>query len=40
MLGFEGVGQFSTLFRKIEGLTPRQFRAENQMKYKGGLTRR
>ena len=39
MLGFESVGQFSTLFRKIEGLTPRQFRAENQMSYNGRLPR-
>ena len=39
MLGFESVGQFSTLFRKIEGLTPRQFRAENQMTYNGRLPR-
>ena len=29
-LGFESVGQFSTLFRKIEGITPRQFRNENR----------
>jgi AraC-like DNA-binding protein len=29
-LGFESVGQFSTLFRKIEGQTPRQFRDENR----------
>lgn len=39
MLGFESVGQFSTLFRKNEGLTPRQFRAENQMTYNGRLPR-
>ena len=32
-LGFESVGQFSTLFRKIEGVTPRQFRGENKMEY-------
>lgn len=31
MLGFESVGQFSTLFRKIEDTTPRQFREENRM---------
>ena len=30
-LGFESVGQFSTLFRKIEGITPRQFRDENRL---------
>jgi AraC-like DNA-binding protein len=39
MLGFESVGQFSTLFRKIEGVTPRQFRNENQMAYGGQLMR-
>ena len=39
MLGFESVGQFSTLFRKIEGVTPRQFRKENQMAYGGQLMR-
>lgn len=32
-LGFESVGQFSTLFRKIEGITPRQFRDENKLSY-------
>ena len=32
-LGFESVGQFSTLFRKIEGITPRQFRDENKLIY-------
>lgn len=32
-LGFESVGQFSTLFRKIEGITPRQFRDENKLTY-------
>ncbi len=32
-LGFENVGQFSTLFRKIEGTTPRQFRDENKLSY-------
>ena len=32
-LGFESVGQFSTLFRKIEGITPSQFREENQLSY-------
>lgn len=32
-LGFESVGQFSTLFRKIEGVTPRQFRGENRLSY-------
>ena len=32
-LGFESVGQFSTLFRKIEGVTPRQFRTENRLSY-------
>ena len=32
-LGFESVGQFSTLFRKIEGITPRQFREENKLSY-------
>ena len=32
-LGFESVGQFSTLFRKIEGITPRQFRDENRLSY-------
>ncbi|MBO4935608.1 MAG: AraC family transcriptional regulator [Alistipes sp.] len=32
-LGFESVGQFSTLFRKIEGITPRQFREENRLSY-------
>jgi AraC-like DNA-binding protein len=32
-LGFESVGQFSTLFRKIEGVTPRQFRDENKLSY-------
>lgn len=34
MLGFESVGQFSTIFRKIEGSTPRQFREENKLSYK------
>jgi AraC-like DNA-binding protein len=34
-LGFESVGQFSTLFRKIEGVTPRQFRDENRLSYNG-----
>lgn len=34
ILGFESVGQFSTLFRKIEGVTPRQFRGGNKMSYK------
>lgn len=29
VLGFENVGQFSTAFRKIEGVTPRQFREGN-----------
>lgn len=29
MLGFENVGQFSTAFRKMEGITPRQFREGN-----------
>lgn len=29
MLGFENVGQFSTAFRKMEGVTPRQFREGN-----------
>jgi AraC-like DNA-binding protein len=33
VLGFESVGQFSTLFRKIEGITPRQFRDENKLSY-------
>ena len=33
VLGFESVGQFSTLFRKIEGITPRQFREENRLSY-------
>lgn len=33
LLGFESVGQFSTLFRKIEGVTPRQFRDENKLSY-------
>lgn len=32
-LGFESVGQFSTLFRKIEGITPSQFREENRLSY-------
>lgn len=32
-LGFESVGQFSTLFRKIEGTSPRQFREENRLSY-------
>ena len=32
-LGFESVGQFSTLFRKIEGTTPSQFRNENILSY-------
>lgn len=34
-LGFESVGQFSTLFRKIEGITPGQFREENRLSYNG-----
>ena len=34
LLGFESVGQFSTIFRKIEGSTPRQFREENKLSYK------
>ena len=34
LLGFESVGQFSTIFRKIEGATPRQFRGENKLTYK------
>lgn len=34
LLGFESVGQFSTIFRKIEGSTPRQFRDENKLSYK------
>ena len=29
MLGFENAGQFSTAFRKMEGITPRQFRDGN-----------
>lgn len=29
MLGFENAGQFSTIFRKTEGITPRQFREKN-----------
>lgn len=29
MLGFENAGQFSTIFRKIEGIPPRQFREGN-----------
>ncbi len=33
LLGFESVGQFSTIFRKIEGSTPRQFREENRLSY-------
>lgn len=33
MLGFESVGQFSTIFRKIEGSTPRQFREDNRLPY-------
>ena len=33
LLGFESVGQFSTIFRKIEGATPRQFREENRLSY-------
>ena len=32
-LGFESVGQFSTLFRKIEGVTPSRFRDENRLSY-------
>ncbi|MBR2608074.1 MAG: AraC family transcriptional regulator [Bacteroidaceae bacterium] len=32
-LGFESVGQFSTLFRKVEGITPRQFREGNRLTY-------
>ncbi len=32
-LGFESVGQFSTLFRKIEGITPRQFRESHRHTY-------
>lgn len=32
ILGFENVGQFSTAFRKIEGVTPRQFRGGNRKK--------
>lgn len=31
ILGFESVGQFSTLFRKIEGITPRQFCKDNRI---------
>lgn len=34
-LGFESVGQFSTLFRKMEGVTPRLFREENRLPYNG-----
>lgn len=34
LLGFESVGQFSTIFRKIENTTPRQFREENKLAYK------
>ncbi len=33
ILGFDSVGQFSTLFHKIEGITPRQFREENKLSY-------
>jgi AraC-like DNA-binding protein len=33
ILGFENVGQFSTLFRKIEGITPREFRDKNKLSY-------
>jgi AraC-like DNA-binding protein len=29
-LGFESVGQFSTLFRKVEGVTPSRFREERK----------
>ena len=32
-LGFESVGQFSTMFRKREGVTPRQFREGNRLAY-------
>lgn len=32
-LGFESVGQFSTLFRKVEGVTPTRFREENKLTY-------
>lgn len=38
MLGFESVGQFSTLFRKIESVTPRQFRGENKMSYNNDVS--
>ncbi|MBQ5843878.1 MAG: AraC family transcriptional regulator [Alistipes sp.] len=31
-LGFENTGHFSTLFRKMEGQSPRQFRDENRLK--------
>lgn len=31
-LGFETVGQFSTSFRKMEGITPRRFREENRLR--------
>ena len=30
-LGFENVGQFSTAFRKMEGITPRRFRDDNRL---------
>ena len=33
-LGFENVGQFSTAFRKMEGVTPRQFREDNRLKHR------
>uniref|UniRef100_UPI004055C659 AraC family transcriptional regulator n=1 Tax=Alistipes sp. TaxID=1872444 RepID=UPI004055C659 len=32
ILGFENVGQFSTAFRRVEGISPRQFRNENSKK--------
>ena len=32
LLGFENAGQFSTAFRKTEGISPRRFRDENRLK--------
>ena len=34
LLGYENIGQFSTVFRKVEGVSPSQFREENRLKYK------
>ena len=33
LLGFESVGQFSTIFRKIEGSTPRPCREDNRLSH-------